>query len=70
MNTAAHSQNEIAELLARSALTVNRALRRNRGGKIKNRVASDERPVIVESRRRTGDWKADTVLRLLGAGHQ
>ena len=34
----------------------------DRRGKIKNRVAIDERPAIVESRRRIGDWEGDTVM--------
>ncbi|MCU7881085.1 MAG: IS30 family transposase, partial [Candidatus Thiodiazotropha sp. (ex Lucinoma aequizonata)] len=34
----------------------------DRRGKIKNRVDIDERPAIVESRRRIGDWEGDTVM--------
>ena len=31
-------------------------------GKLKNSVDSDERPAIVKSRRRIGDWEGDTVM--------
>jgi len=34
----------------------------DRRGKIKNRVDIDERPAIVESRNRIGDWEGDTVM--------
>ena len=34
----------------------------DRRGKIKNRVDIDERPAIVENRRRIGDWEGDTVM--------
>lgn len=34
----------------------------DRRGKLKNRVGIDERPAIVESRRRIGDWEGDTVM--------
>ena len=34
----------------------------DRRGRLKNRVAIDERPAIVESRRRIGDWEGDTIL--------
>ena len=34
----------------------------DRRGRIKHRVAIDERPAIVESRRRIGDWEGDTIL--------
>ncbi|MCU7879323.1 MAG: IS30 family transposase [Candidatus Thiodiazotropha sp. (ex Lucinoma aequizonata)] len=34
----------------------------DRRGKIKNRVDIDERPTIVESRCRIGDWEGDTVM--------
>ncbi|MCU7910026.1 MAG: IS30 family transposase [Candidatus Thiodiazotropha sp. (ex Lucinoma aequizonata)] len=34
----------------------------DRRGKIKNRVDIDERPAIVESRCRIGDWEGDTVM--------
>ncbi|MCU7882440.1 MAG: IS30 family transposase [Candidatus Thiodiazotropha sp. (ex Lucinoma aequizonata)] len=34
----------------------------DRRGKIKNCVDIDERPAIVESRRRIGDWEGDTVM--------
>ena len=36
-------------------------------GRIKDRVDIDERPDIVESRRRIGDWEGDTVM---GKGHK
>ncbi len=34
----------------------------DRRGRIRGRVAIDERPGIVEERSRTGDWEADTVI--------
>ncbi|MCU7881963.1 MAG: IS30 family transposase [Candidatus Thiodiazotropha sp. (ex Lucinoma aequizonata)] len=34
----------------------------DRHGKIKNRLDIDERPAIVESRRRIADWEGDTVM--------
>jgi IS30 family transposase len=34
----------------------------DRRGKIKNRVSIDERPAIVESRNRIGDWEGDTIM--------
>lgn len=34
----------------------------DRRGKISNRVDIDERPVIVDQRRRIGDWEGDTVM--------
>jgi IS30 family transposase len=36
-------------------------------GQIKNRVSIDERPSIVDSKARVGDWEIDTVI---GKGHQ
>lgn len=39
---------------------------RNRTG-IPNRVDIDERPELVEQRKRVGDWEADTII---GKGHQ
>ena len=38
-----------------------------RRGQIPNRVSIDERPAIVASRRRYGDWEADTII---GARHK
>ena len=38
-----------------------------RRGQIPNRVSIDERPAIVASKRRYGDWEADTII---GARHQ
>jgi len=38
-----------------------------RRGQIPNRVSIDERPKIVASKRRYGDWEADTII---GANHQ
>jgi transposase, IS30 family len=35
-------------------------------GQIKNRSSIDERPWVVEARRRVGDWEIDTVI---GKGH-
>lgn len=40
---------------------------RSRRGKIPNQVSIEERPAIVETRRRFGDWELDTVI---GAHHQ
>ena len=34
----------------------------DRRGQIKNRVSIDERPSIVETRSRIGDWEADTII--------
>lgn len=34
----------------------------DRRGKLPNRVSIDERPAIVDSRRRLGDWEADTIV--------
>ncbi len=34
----------------------------DRRGQITNRVSIDERPAVVESRRRIGDWELDTVI--------
>lgn len=34
----------------------------DRRGKISNRVDIDERPAVVEQRRRIGDWEGDTVM--------
>ncbi len=34
----------------------------NRRGKIANRVSIEQRPAIVEERKRLGDWEADTVI--------
>ncbi len=39
----------------------------DRRGKIKNRVDIDERPAVVEKRKRVGDWEGDTVM---GKGRQ
>lgn len=33
-----------------------------RRGTIPNRISIDDRPAIVETRRRIGDWEADTVI--------
>jgi IS30 family transposase len=38
-----------------------------RRGQIPNRVSIDQRPAIVDSKRRYGDWEADTII---GARHQ
>ena len=40
---------------------------RDRRGTIPNQVSIEQRPAIVDSRRRFGDWEADLVI---GAGHQ
>jgi len=38
----------------------------NRRGQIPHRVSIDQRPAIVESRSRLGDWEVDTII---GKGH-
>jgi len=40
---------------------------RDRRGQLANRRSITERPAIVDSRRRVGDWEADTIV---GKGHQ
>lgn len=35
---------------------------RDRRGEIKNKVSIDERPPIVDTRERLGDWEADTII--------
>ena len=35
---------------------------KDRRGQIKNRVSIDERPKIVERKRRIGDWEGDTII--------
>ena len=39
----------------------------DRRGRLKNRVGIDERPVIVDTRQRLGDWEVDTII---GKGHR
>ncbi len=39
----------------------------DRRGRLKNRVGIDERPVIVDTRQRLGDWDVDTII---GKGHR
>jgi hypothetical protein len=39
----------------------------DRRGRIPNQVSIDERPAIVDARRRFGDWEGDTVI---GKGHR
>lgn len=39
----------------------------NTRGLIPNRISIDERPAIVDTRRRYGDWELDTII---GKGHQ
>ena len=39
----------------------------DRRGKLKNRVSIDERPDIVDTRQRLGDWEVDTII---GKGHR
>jgi IS30 family transposase len=39
----------------------------DRRGKLKNRVSIDERPPIVDTRQRLGDWEVDTII---GKGHR
>ncbi len=39
----------------------------NRRGKLKNRVSIDERPAVVDTRQRLGDWEVDTII---GKGHR
>ena len=40
---------------------------RDRRGKLPNRVSIDERPEIVDQRKRIGDWEVDTII---GKGHR
>ena len=40
---------------------------RERRGVLKNRIGIEQRPAIVDSRSRLGDWEGDTVI---GKGHQ
>lgn len=40
----------------------------DRRGKIKNRVGIEERPAIVDSRERIGDWEGDTVVGISNRG--
>jgi len=39
----------------------------DRRGKLKNRVSIDERPAVVDTRQRLGDWEVDTII---GKGHR
>ena len=39
----------------------------SRRGRLKNRVSIDQRPAMVESRSRLGDWEFDTII---GKGHK
>jgi IS30 family transposase len=39
----------------------------DRRGILKNRVSIDERPAIVDTRQRLGDWEVDTII---GKGHR
>lgn len=39
----------------------------SRRGQLKNRISIDQRPAIVESRTRLGDWELDTII---GKGHK
>ena len=39
----------------------------DRRGMLKNRVSIDERPAIVDTRQRLGDWEVDTII---GKGHR
>lgn len=41
---------------------------KDRRGKIRNRVSIEERPEIVEQRKRLGDWEADTIIGKGGRG--
>ena len=41
---------------------------KDRRGKIRNRVSTEERPEIVEQRKRLGDWEADTIIGKGGRG--
>lgn len=43
-----------------------RGLGRERRGRIKNAVSIEERPAIVETRERCGDWEMDTVIGRIG----
>lgn len=44
-----------------------RAGGRDRRGKIPNRVGIEQRPAIVDERKRLGDWEGDTII---GKGHR
>jgi IS30 family transposase len=39
----------------------------DRRGTLKNRVSIDQRPAVVDTRRRLGDWEVDTII---GKGHR
>jgi IS30 family transposase len=39
----------------------------DRRGKLKNRVSIDQRPAVVDTRHRLGDWEVDTII---GKGHR
>jgi len=39
----------------------------DRRGRIRNRVSIDQRPAIVDTRQRLGDWEVDTII---GKGHR
>ena len=41
--------------------------KQDRRGRIANRVSIEERPAIVNSKSRIGDWEGDTII---GKGHQ
>ena len=41
--------------------------KQDRRGRITNRVSIDDRPAIVNSKSRIGDWEGDTII---GKGHQ
>ena len=41
--------------------------KQDRRGRITNRVSIEERPAIVNSKSRIGDWEGDTII---GKGHQ
>lgn len=43
-----------------------RGLGRERRGRIKNAVSIEQRPAIVETRERCGDWEMDTVIGTIG----
>lgn len=43
-----------------------RGLGRERRGRIKNAVSIEERPAVVETRERCGDWEMDTVIGRIG----
>jgi IS30 family transposase len=63
-----HNQTMTANVLTVHKSTISRELRRKRYGKqdrrgrIPNRISIEERPAIVNSKSRIGDWEGDTII--------